>query len=95
MLPESEIHRLAKLSKLALSNEEVTLMQHDLANILTMIQGLQAVDTEGVAPMIHPHDPALRTRIDVVSEVNQRDAYQSVAPQAEGGFYVVPQVIES
>mgnify|MGYP001468082052 FL=1 len=55
---------------------------------------MQAVDTEGVEPLAHPLEATQRLRADVVSETNQREAYQAIAPAVENGLYLVPKVIE-
>jgi len=47
-----------------------------------------------VEPMAHPLDLAARLREDVVTERDQREKFQSVAPAVEGGLYLVPRVIE-
>ena len=45
-------------------------------------------------PMAHPLDATQRLRADEVTETNQRDAYQSVAPATQDGLFLVPKVIE-
>ena len=55
---------------------------------------MQAIDTSGIEPMSHPQESAARLREDVVTEADQRAAFQAIAPQAEGGLYLVPKVIE-
>ena len=55
---------------------------------------MQAVDTQGIEPMSHAQDVSQRLREDTVTEVNQRELFQSIAPQVEAGLYLVPQVIE-
>ena len=55
---------------------------------------MQRVDTAGVEPMPHAQDMMLRLREDVVTEADQHLLFQSVAPQVEGGLYLVPKVIE-
>ena len=66
----------------------------DLTNILHLIEQLQTVDTKNVEPMAHPLDINQRLRADVVSEENDRDQLQTLAPSTEAGLYLVPQVIE-
>ena len=51
-----DIRRIADLGHLELSDEEAVRMQGELNNIFQMIERIQAVDTEGVEPMPHPHD---------------------------------------
>jgi aspartyl-tRNA(Asn)/glutamyl-tRNA(Gln) amidotransferase subunit C len=65
-----------------------------LSAILAFVEQLNAVDTSGVTPLAHPLEATQRLRPDVVSEPNDRDNFQSVAPQTEDGLYLVPQVIE-
>ena len=52
------------------------------------------IDTDNVAPMAHPLDQTQRLRTDQVSEINQREAFQAIAPQVEANLYLVPKVIE-
>ncbi|MHB8744401.1 MAG: Asp-tRNA(Asn)/Glu-tRNA(Gln) amidotransferase subunit GatC, partial [Sulfuricaulis sp.] len=51
-------------------------------------------DTQGVTPMAHPMDAAQRLRPDAVTETDQRERFQAIAPQVEAGLYLVPRVIE-
>ena len=53
-----------------------------------------AVDTQGVTPMAHPLHMTQPLRQDCVTEQNQRELFQSIAPQTEEGLYLVPKVIE-
>ncbi len=55
---------------------------------------MQAVDTTGIEPLAHPLETTQRLRADEVTERNQRDAYQAIAPAVENGLYLVPRVIE-
>jgi aspartyl-tRNA(Asn)/glutamyl-tRNA(Gln) amidotransferase subunit C len=59
-----------------------------------MIEQMQAVDVSNIAPMSHAQDLVLRLRQDVVTETDQRQANQAVAPEVEHGLYLVPKVIE-
>lgn len=52
------------------------------------------LDTTGVTPMAHPLDQMQRLRDDAVTETDQRDHFQTIAPQTEAGLYLVPKVID-
>ncbi|MBV1774679.1 Asp-tRNA(Asn)/Glu-tRNA(Gln) amidotransferase subunit GatC [Burkholderiaceae bacterium DAT-1] len=93
-LNEADVRRIARLARIALSDEEVATTGQQLNGILGLIEQLQAVNTDGVEPMAHASDVSLRLREDVVSETNRREAYQAVAPQVENGLFLVPKVIE-
>lgn len=90
----SDVEKIARLSRLALSDEEQSKMLEQLNGIFGMIAKMQAVDTDGVEPLSHPHERPQRLREDVVSEENHREAYQAIAPQVTDGLYLVPKVIE-
>jgi aspartyl-tRNA(Asn)/glutamyl-tRNA(Gln) amidotransferase subunit C len=55
---------------------------------------MKSVDTTNVSPMAHPMDARQRLREDEVTESNQREKFQRIAPDVENGFYRVPKVIE-
>ncbi len=90
----ADVEKVARLARLAMDDQELQAAQAQLNNIFGLIAEMQAVDTKGVAPMSHSQDLAQRLREDKVTETNQREAFQAVAPQVEQGLYLVPQVIE-
>ncbi|MGV6826462.1 MAG: Asp-tRNA(Asn)/Glu-tRNA(Gln) amidotransferase subunit GatC, partial [bacterium] len=55
---------------------------------------MNSVDTSGVTPMAHPLDMSQRLRPDEVTESDNRENFQSIAPQTENGLYLVPRVVE-
>ena len=89
-----EVLDIAALARIGIVEAEAKAVQADLNNIFELIGQMQRVDTEGVEPMSHAQDLALRLREDKVSETDQRELFQSIAPQKEAGLYLVPKVIE-
>ena len=89
-----DIRRIANLSHLELNDEEAVRMQGELNNIFKMIERIQAVDTDGVEPMPHPHDGSQRHREDIVREVYDRENNKKNAPEQADGHVLVPQGIE-
>jgi aspartyl-tRNA(Asn)/glutamyl-tRNA(Gln) amidotransferase subunit C len=55
---------------------------------------MRAIDTTGIVPMSHAHDATLPLREDRVTESDARETFQRLAPEAQGGLYLVPRVIE-
>jgi aspartyl-tRNA(Asn)/glutamyl-tRNA(Gln) amidotransferase subunit C len=90
----ADVEKVARLARLSMTAEEMQAAQAQLTNIFGLIAEMQAVDTSGIAPMSHSQELSQRLREDVVTETNQRDAFQAIAPQVEHGLYLVPQVIE-
>lgn len=89
-----DVKRIAHLARIEVSENEAQAYLAQLSNIFGLVEEMQAVDTSGIEPMSHAQDVVLRLREDRVSEINRRDAYQSVAPQVEAGLFLVPKVIE-
>ena len=93
-LKNEDVRNIAQLARLQISDSEVEQLTTDLSNILALAEQMKAVDTSNVTPMAHPMDATQRLRDDEVTETNQRDKFQSLAPDVENGFYRVPKVIE-
>ncbi len=93
-LERTEVEKIAHLARLGLSEDDLPRTTETLNNILGLIDRMQAVDTTGIEPLAHPLETTQRLRADVVTERNQRDAYQAIAPAVEEGLYLVPRVIE-
>jgi aspartyl-tRNA(Asn)/glutamyl-tRNA(Gln) amidotransferase subunit C len=93
-LTRQEVLKIAQLARLAVTEQEAASYAASLSRILGLIEQMNAVDTTGIEPMAHPTDSGLRLRADEVSEPNQRDKFQAVAPAVEAGLYLVPKVIE-
>ncbi|MPS47642.1 Asp-tRNA(Asn)/Glu-tRNA(Gln) amidotransferase subunit GatC [Methylobacillus sp.] len=89
-----DVKRIAHLARIAVSEEEAEATLVKLSGILGLIEEMQAIDTSGIVPMSHSQDVTQRLREDVVTESNQRDLLQSIAPAVENGLYLVPKVIE-
>ena len=89
-----DVRRIAELAHIDIDDEQAQKMQVELNDIFKMIERIQAVDTEGVEPMPHPHDGSQRLRDDIVREVNDRENNMKNAPEQAEGHFLVPQVIE-
>jgi aspartyl-tRNA(Asn)/glutamyl-tRNA(Gln) amidotransferase subunit C len=93
-LNSADIKRIAHLARIEVSDAEAEATLTKLTGILGLIEQMQAVDTKGIVPMSHSQDVTQRLREDIVTETNQRELFQSIAPTVEGGLYLVPKVIE-
>ena len=93
-LTKQDVENIAHLARLAIDDADVPNYANNLSNILELVEQMNAIDTTDVDPMAHPLDAVQRLRKDEVTEHNQRDHYQQVAPLTEAGLYLVPKVIE-
>lgn len=89
-----DVKHIAHLARIEITEAESQEYLDQLSAIFELIEKMQAVKTTGIAPMAHALDMTARLREDNVTETNQRDAFQAVAPQVAAGLYLVPKVIE-
>jgi aspartyl-tRNA(Asn)/glutamyl-tRNA(Gln) amidotransferase subunit C len=94
MLSLDEVRRIAELARIEVPEAGVVALQQQLNGIFGLIEQMRAVDTTGVEPMAHAVDVMQRLREDRVTESDQHELFQSIAPQVEDGLYLVPKVIE-
>lgn len=90
----NDVEKIAKLSRLTLNEAEKDATLTKLNAVFALVEKMQTVNTDGVEPMSHPHEVALRLRDDMVTETDHAAAYQAVAPEVRNRLYIVPQVIE-
>lgn len=93
-IEKSDVENVAHLARLHLQASEIEEVTDSISNILNLINQMQSVPTDDVTPLAHTLDTRQPLREDVVTESNQRDALQSIAPSTENGLYLVPKVIE-
>ncbi|WP_415882026.1 Asp-tRNA(Asn)/Glu-tRNA(Gln) amidotransferase subunit GatC [Neptuniibacter sp. QD29_5] len=93
-LDRSDVDKIAHLARLQIEEQDTPEYAQNLTNILDLVDQMQAVDTTDVSPMAHPLDAVQRLRSDDVTEENNREQLQSVAPAVENGLFLVPKVIE-
>ncbi len=93
-LSTTDVQKVARLARLAMNDAEIEAARSQMSGIFELIAQMQAVDTTGIAPMSHAQELSQRLREDRVTEADQRELFQSIAPQVEQGLYLVPQVIE-
>lgn len=93
-LSNEEVAAIARLARLKIDPDQTEETARQLSSILDFVNQMDKVDTTGVAPVAHPLDLIARTREDVVTETDQRDHFQEIAPAVADGLYLVPKVIE-
>lgn len=93
-LDESELEKIAHLARLRITKAESEEVMLRITDILALIDEMQSINTNDVAPLAHPLDLLQRLRTDKITERDYRDELQSLAPEAQEGLYLVPKVIE-
>lgn len=88
------VRHIARLARIAVSDDEVAALAPELSAILGWIEQLREVDVAGIEPMTAVIPNALRLRDDAVTEGDRQADILANAPAAEHGFFAVPKVIE-
>lgn len=89
---QSDVAKLAELARLALTPEELERFAVQIGDIFAYFQEMQAIDTEGVAPIVHPLELTNVMREDIAGESLPQDVALSNAHRSEDGCFVVPQI---
>jgi aspartyl-tRNA(Asn)/glutamyl-tRNA(Gln) amidotransferase subunit C len=93
-LTEKEVRKIAKLSRIRLTDEEVVHFGKEISGILNWVEMLQEVDTNNVPRMASVSAVTLPLREDVVTDGDCRDDVLANAPDARYGCFAVPKVVE-
>jgi len=93
-LDNKEVAQIAYLSRLQVEESSLESITADLNNILNLVEQLSELDTDLVEPMAHPIKMTQRLREDEVTETDQSESFQSIAPKTGKSHYLVPTVIE-
>ncbi|MDP1637101.1 MAG: Asp-tRNA(Asn)/Glu-tRNA(Gln) amidotransferase subunit GatC [Candidatus Nitrotoga sp.] len=89
-----DVRRVAHLARIAVDDAEAAAALTQLSRVFGLIEQMQAVDVSAIEPMAHAQDLVLRLRPDVVTEGDQRERFQAIAPEVDAGLYLVPRVVE-
>ena len=91
---EKVVREVAALAQLRVKAGEMAGLAAGMKNILDLAEQMQSVETDGVEPVSNPLDATQVMRADEVTESDQRERFQAIAPETEGAHYLVPRVIE-
>ena len=88
------VKRVARLARIAVSDEEAESLTGDLNTILGFVEQLNEVDVTGVEPMTAVVAMDMKMRADVVTDGEKADKVLANAPGGADPFFVVPKVVE-
>ena len=92
-LTREDVKKVALLSRLELTEEEIDTQIGPLNDLLKQFEALQQLDVTGVEPTSHSVPVVNVLREDVVKPSLTRDEVLANAPESREGCFVVPRVI--
>lgn len=93
-IDKATVAKIARLARIHVAEDKLEALAGELSNILGWVEQLSEVDTDHVAPMTSVVEVRLPEREDVINDGDCRDDILANAPQTDGGFFVVPKVVE-
>jgi aspartyl-tRNA(Asn)/glutamyl-tRNA(Gln) amidotransferase subunit C len=91
---EEVVRNIAELVQLNVDDANLQQLSEGMQSILELADQMQTINTEGVEPVSNPLDVSQKLRHDVITEEDQRELFQSLAPATEAGLYLVPRVVD-
>lgn len=91
---QATVRRIAHLARIAVEDEEVERLRHEVNAILAFVEELKGVDVTGVEPLASVLPMKMKMRQDVVTDGGIKDDILVNAPAREDHYFAVPKVIE-
>lgn len=88
------VKRVARLARIAVSEDEAERMVGELNGILGFVEQLSEVDVNGVEPMTSVTPMVMRKRDDRVTDGGKAGDIVANAPETDRNFFLVPKVVE-
>ena len=93
-IDQQTVRRIARLARIAVTEDEVPHLQGEINAILAFVEQLGEVDVKGVEPMTSVIPMAMKKREDEVAEGGDPEPIVRNAPASEDNFFLVPKVVE-
>ena len=93
-LTPDQLQRIARLARIRVGEEEQDSLAGELNQIMTWIEQLNEVNTDGVQPMTGVGATKLPLREDKVTDGGYPEKVLANAPEGKDGFFTVPKVVE-
>jgi aspartyl-tRNA(Asn)/glutamyl-tRNA(Gln) amidotransferase subunit C len=93
-IPRDEVRRIAELARLEILEGDLDRVAADLSSVLDYAQALKRLDLAGCEPLsFAPSAATLRADEPDGRRLTAQQAL-AMAPETEGGFFMVPPVME-
>lgn len=94
VIDKQTVHKVADLARIEIKDNEVENLTKEMNKILTFMEKLNELDTEGVKPLVYMNEESNVWREDVAkNEISVKDGLKNAALHNER-FFMVPKIIE-
>ena len=88
------VRRIARLARIAITDEEAARLETELSSILDWVAQLDELDTSNVEPMTRVEAMSMKKRKDEVTDGFCADDIVKNAPEVDDNYFVVPKIVE-
>jgi aspartyl-tRNA(Asn)/glutamyl-tRNA(Gln) amidotransferase subunit C len=88
------VRRIARLARLAITEEEAGRLEQELSGILDWVAQLDEIDTSAVEPMTRVAAMTMKQRKDEVTDGFCAADILKNAPAVDDDYFVVPKIVE-
>ena len=88
------VAKVSNLARIKINNDQLSTISNELESVIEWIDSLNEVNTDGVEPIANVSGQKLPLREDKVTDGGYSEKILNNAPEKEGGFFVVPKVVE-
>lgn len=94
VIDEKTVEKIAKLSRLRVTETEKDMQKEGLSKILSWVEQLSEVNTDSVEPLTSVHIQEMPIREDIVNDGDKARCVLANAPEKDLNMYAVPKVVE-
>lgn len=93
-IDEKTVRKIGNLSRLEIKEGQLGPYQESLTQILSWVEQLSEVNTDGVEPLTSVHISEMPQRADIVNDGGQANCVLANAPEKDLNMFAVPKVVE-
>lgn len=93
-IDENTVRKIGRLARIRIEENDFAKYQKGLTQILSWVDQLSAVNTDGIAPLTSVHIQEMPIRADVIHDGGQANAVLANAPDSALNMFAVPKVVE-
>ena len=88
-----DLVKIAKAAAIKITSEEQKSFTNEVENILTILDSLKSVDTEGVEPLMSVSQSTIHMREDIAYDSNSQETVMKSANKTKYGYFVTPKFV--
>ena len=93
-ISSKQILQVSDLARIKIEQDQINLLTEKIGEIISFVDKLKTIDTDGIVPLFNPLDAVQKLRSDAITEIDESEKYLEIAPVVENNLFIVPKVID-